>query len=182
MEEIKDRLGDFKYNFLYNLQNYIDTQLLFFGSIKRFDFFKNSSDIDIVIISDNIKSLLHKIQNYLHIDKNSIKKIIQQHSIYDKGFIPGYKIKYEDNENNIAFDLLIYDEKYREKVIKYINNMNFLPFYMIIILYILKFLHYILYIIPKSAYIYLKTSIFYCYNNTGFYLYKKELYPVIMID
>ena len=41
MEDIKDRLGNYKYNFFNNLQNYIETELIFFGSIKRFDFFKN---------------------------------------------------------------------------------------------------------------------------------------------
>jgi len=68
MEDIKDRLGNYKYNFFYNLQNYIETELIFFGSIKRFDFFKNSSDIDIIIITDNVKSLLYKVQNFSRAD------------------------------------------------------------------------------------------------------------------
>ena len=74
MEDIKDRLGNYKYNFFNNLQNYIETELIFFGSIKRFDFFKNSSDIDIIIITDNVKSLLYKVQNFLNIKKQTLKK------------------------------------------------------------------------------------------------------------
>ena len=69
MEDIRDRLGEDKYSFFRDLQNYLDTELIFFGSIKRVDFFKNSSDVDIIIITDNVVSILSKVQNYLQIDK-----------------------------------------------------------------------------------------------------------------
>ena len=46
IEQIKDNLSDYDYKFLTNLQRYIDTELIFFGSIKRCDFFmgKRSKD------------------------------------------------------------------------------------------------------------------------------------------
>jgi len=182
MEEIKDRLGEYKYNFFKDLQNYLDVELHFFGSIKRSDFFKNSSDIDIIIITDNVNSVMSKVQNYLQISKSSIQKIYQQHSVYDKGIVTGYKIKYDNEEKNIAFDLLIYDEKYRSSVMKNINDINFLPLYMVIVLYILKLLHYTLYLIPKSLYVYLKCFLFYCYFNKEFRYYKKEYAVVVVLD
>ena len=74
MDDIKDRLGDYKYNFFTNLQNYIDSELLFFGSIKRFDFFPNSSDIDIIIITDNVNEMISKVHNYLQLKKTEVKK------------------------------------------------------------------------------------------------------------
>lgn len=182
MEEIKDRLGEYKYNFFKNLQNYLDVELLFFGSIKRADFFKNASDIDIIIITDNVFSIMSKVQNYLQINKSTIQKIYQQHSVYDKGIVTGYKIKYDDKQNNVSFDLLIYDEKYRNPVMKNINDINYLPLYMVIVLYILKCLHYTLYLIPKSVYVYLKCFIFYCYFNKEIRYYKKEYAVVVMLD
>ncbi len=182
MEEIKDRLGEYKYNFFKDLQNYLDVELIFFGSIKRVDFFKNSSDIDIIIITDNVFSIMSKVQNYLQISKSSIQKIYQQHSVYDKGIVTGYKIKYDDEVKNIAFDLLIYDEKYRTPVMKNINDINYLPLYMVIVLYILKLLHYTLYLIPKAVYVYLKCFIFYCYFNKELRYYKKEYAVVVMLD
>jgi predicted nucleotidyltransferase len=182
MEEIKDRLGEYKYNFFKDLQNYLDIELIFFGSIKRVDFFKNASDIDIIIITDNVFSIMSKVQNYLQINKSSIQKIYQQHSVYDKGIVNGYKIKYDDKDTNIAFDLLIYDEKYRTQVMKNINDINHLPLYMVIVLYILKMCHYNLYLVPKSVYVYLKCFIFYCYFNKEFSYYKKEYAAVIMLD
>jgi len=182
MEDIRDRLGEDKYSFFRDLQNYLDTELIFFGSIKRVDFFKNSSDVDIIIITDNVVSILSKVQNYLQIDKTTIQKIYQQHSVYDKGIVSGYKIKCDDKKNNIEFDLLIYDEKYRKQVMKNINDINSLPLYMIIVLYILKSLHYTLYLIPKSVYVYLKCFVFYCYFNKEIRYYKKEYAVVVMLD
>jgi hypothetical protein len=182
MEDIKDRLGDYKYNFFKKLQNYLDTELIFYGSIKRYDYFENSSDIDITIITENVKSILFKVQQYLRVEKNQTQKIFQQNSINDKGIITGYKIKYKNPEENIYFDLLIYDEKFRKDVMQNINEINNLPLYMIIILSILKFFHYTLCFIPNSLYLYLKNGIFYSYFNKEIKYYKKEISSVIMIE
>jgi predicted nucleotidyltransferase len=181
MEDIKDRLGNYKYNFFNNLQNYVESELIFFGSIKRFDFLKNSSDIDIIIITDNVKSLLYKVQSFLNIKKTDIKKIYQQYSVNDN-IVSGYKIKYDDKDSDMSFDLLIYDDKFRTDVMKNINDINNLPIYMLIILYILKSLHYSLYLIPKSIYNYLKCFIFYCYFNKKLLYYKREFSPVIALE
>jgi hypothetical protein len=182
MEDIKDRLGDYKYNFFKNLQNYLDAELIFYGSIKRYDYFENSSDIDITIITENVKSLLFKVHQYLRVDKNKTQKIFQQHGIEHKGIITGYKIKYKNPEENIYFDLLIYDEKFRKDIMQNINDINNLPLYMIIILCILKFFHYTLCFIPESMYLYLKNGIFYSYFNKEIKYYKKEVTSVIMIE
>ena len=168
MEDIRDRLGEYKYSFFINLQNYLDTELHFFGSIKRNDFFENASDIDIIIVTDNVKSILFKAQNYLNIDKSTVQKIFQQYSVHDKGIITGYKIKYENKDEGISFDLLIYDEIYRKDVIKNIDDINNLPLYMVIILCIIKILYYKLHFISKSMYLYLKSSLFFCYFKTCF--------------
>ena len=68
MEDIKDRLGEYKYNFLKKLENYIGTELIFFGSIKRCDYFQENSDIDIAIISDNVQDTLTKIKFFLDLN------------------------------------------------------------------------------------------------------------------
>ena len=181
MEDIKDRLGDYKYIFFTNLQNYLETELYFFGSIKRVDYISNSSDIDIIVITDNVKSMLSKIQNYLNVSKDKSKKMIQQHSNNDKGFITGNKIKYQKDENGIEFDLIIYDEKYRKAVLQNIYDENNYPLYIIIPVYILKILYYKLHFISKQIYNDLKNRLFDCYFN-GFRYYNKESAQVIMLD
>ena len=180
MEDIKDRLGEYKYNFFTNLQNYLETELYFFGSIKRVDYFSNSSDIDIIVITDNVKSMLSKIQSYLNVNKDNTQKIFQQYNVNDKGIITGYKIKYD--ENNIEFDLLIYDDKYRKVVLQNIYDINNLPLYMITILYILKILYYKLHLISRRIYNNLKCHLFACYFNGEFRYYSIDKAQVIMLD
>jgi len=181
MDEIKDRLGDYKYNFFTNLQNYIDSELLFFGSIKRFDFFPNSSDIDIIIITDNVDEMIKKVRDYLQLNKTEIKKIYQRFSKNSGGVITGYKIKYNDPTNDCAFDLLIYDEKYREVVTQNINDINNMAPYMVAVLYIIKYVYYRLGLITNSMYLYLKNALFHMYF-TGTLLYKKEFSQTIIVD
>lgn len=180
MEDIKDRLGEYKYNYFTNLQNYLETELYFYGSIKRFDYISNSSDIDIIVITDNVKSMLSKIQTYLNVSKDKTQKIFQQYSVYDKEVVTGYKIKY--NENNIEFDLLVYDDKYRKVVLQNIYDINNLPLYMITILYILKILYYKLHLISRRIYNNLKCHLFACYFNGELRYYNIDKAQVIMLD
>jgi hypothetical protein len=182
MEDIKDRLGDYRYNYFSNLQKYIDTELYFYGSIKRYDYFQKGSDIDITLITDNVHSTLSKLQNYLNIKKTEIKKIYQKFYIRSKSIVVGYKIKYEDKERNFSFDILIYDEKYRKPVLENLNDINNLPGYMIVILIIIKMLYYSLGIISKDIYLYLKNAIFHMYFNQTICIYDKKKGTTVILD
>jgi predicted nucleotidyltransferase len=182
MEEIKDKLGDYKYNFFKNLQDYLDNELIFYGSIKRADYFSNASDIDITVITDNVPSILSKLQNYLKINKADIKKIYQKYYETASDVVSGYKIKYNDPQDELVFDMLIYDEKYRTVVMENINSINHLPTYMILILFILKFFYYHLYLMPKSYFLYFKNSLFYMYFNKKIWFYKKNQSSTIILD
>ena len=180
MEDIKDRLGEYKYNYFNSLQNYLDTELHFYGSIKRVDYISNSSDIDIIVITDNVKSMLSKAQTYLNISKYRTQKIFQQHSVYDKGIVTGNKIKYKNDENGLEFDLLIYDNKYRKAVLQNIYDINNFPLYIIVPLYILKILYYKLNLISRRIYNNFKNSLFDCYFN-GLRHYNIDNTQVIML-
>jgi predicted nucleotidyltransferase len=160
MEDIKNKLGDDKYYFLKNLQDYIGTELIFFGSIKRCDFMKENSDIDIAIISDNIDSTLKKLQFFLNLSDNKIRKIIQK--IPNKStIIYGYKTNYKNTKGDIrlSLEIIIYDEKYRKDIIVNINKINNFPIYILIPLIILKFLYYKLNIISKDLFKFLKKKL-----------------------
>ena len=100
IEKIKNNLTDYDYQFLTNLQRYIDSELIFFGSIKRCDFFIGKSDIDIAIITDNVESVKKKLQNYLNIGKSRIKKSMQKIPNSNK-LVYGYKINFDDTKNNL---------------------------------------------------------------------------------
>jgi len=179
MDGLRDKLGENKYIFFKKLENYLNVELIFFGSIKRIDFFQDSSDIDITIITDNVPSLLSKLTNYLQINSSEIKKIVHKFTEDSSTIVPGYKIKY--NNNDIFFDMLIYDDKYKNAILENINAQNF-PFYLISILYILKFLHYRLYLLSHSLYMYLKNAIFYMYFNKKIGFYEKKRATTVILD
>ena len=158
MEEIKEKLDDDKYYFLNNLQNYIGSELIFFGSVKRCDFMKENSDIDIAIISDNIDSTLKKLQNFLNLQDNKLRKIVQK--IPNKNaIIYGYKTNYENQCNGLSLEIVIYEEKYRKDIMIHINKINNLPFYILLSLIILKFCYFKLNIISKDFLNYIKKKI-----------------------
>ena len=182
MDDIKDRLGNYKYSFFKNLQNYLNTELIFYGSIKRYDFFPKSSDVDIAIITDNVTSLMSKLKNFLHIKNYDVKKIFQKFTEKSSEIITGYKIKYKDETNNLIFDILIYDEKYRHVITQNLNDINNLPFFMIVLLCILKFFYYNLCLIPTSIFLYIKNSLFYMYFNKSINIYSKNKATTIIID
>ena len=182
MEDIKERLGEYKYNFFKNFQNYLDTELMFFGSVKRLDYFNNSSDFDIKVITDNVNNTLTRAKHYLHIDQNEVKKVYQNFREISPQLVIGYKFIYKDDKNNLSFDILIYDEKYRDIILKEINYSNNIPFYMISILYILKFIYYNLGLMSSSYYIYMKKLIFSMYQNKKFIISEKDTARNIVLD
>jgi hypothetical protein len=182
MEDIKPRISEYKYNFFTSLQNYLESELIFYGSIKRYDYFKESSDIDIIVITDNTNSILSKLQNFLKLQKGKIQKLIQKFSYPDTNIINGYKIKYKDVENDIIIDILIYDEKYKIPVMNNINKTNNLPTYMIIIMCIIKYLYYILHVITKDMFLDIKNFIFTWYFTNKFNFNKKNYMTTIFLD
>jgi predicted nucleotidyltransferase len=158
IEKIKNNLTDYDYQFLTNLQRYIDSELIFFGSIKRCDFFIGKSDIDIAIITDNVESVKKKLQNYLNIGKSRIKKSMQKIPNSNK-IVYGYKINFDDTKNNLYLEIIIYDEQYRSFIINNIEKTTNLPFYITIIYFILKFLTYYLMILPNDVLKYCKNFV-----------------------
>lgn len=182
MEDIKDRLGEYRYNYFTNLQNYLDTKLYFYGSIKRYDYFEKGSDIDITVITDNVNSTISKLKNYLHTKKSDVKKIYQKFYENPNKVVVGYKIKYQDDEKDLNFDILIYDEKYRDVVVENIDAINNLPSYIIIFLVILKSIYYNLSLISKDYYLQLKNCIFTIYFSKQLILYNKNLSTTIILD
>lgn len=158
LETIKYKLRDYDYYFLRKLQDYIDSELYFYGSVARRDYFPGKSDIDIIIITDNVNSIVKKLQNYLKVENCAIEKTINyMHEINSMTY--AYKINYEDLENELSLELFVYDERYRESLINDINKKNNIPFYVVTILYVLKILSYYVKIIPSDLYKYLKNSI-----------------------
>ena len=65
MNKIRDDFPEDLKKFFINLQNYLDTELYFYGSVIRNDYVKNKSDVDLCIFTDNEQSILNKLKFYL---------------------------------------------------------------------------------------------------------------------
>jgi predicted nucleotidyltransferase len=141
MEDIKNKLTEENYLFLKKLQDYIGIELLFMGSIKRYDFLHKYSDIDIVIISDNIEDTIVKLQNFLNLPKRKIKLLYQKIPENDN-IVYGYKTNYNDFDNNLRLEIILYDEKYRKIMVQYVKTTSNLPFFITYLLFIIKKMYY----------------------------------------
>jgi hypothetical protein len=165
METTKNKLSQQESVFFDKLKNYIDKPIYFYGSIQRDDYFPQLSDIDIDIFSDNINSTLKLLQNFLNINnydfKKSLYKIDKTNTV-----VPGYKSKYIDEKNKINIEISVYNEKYKEIILNEHRSKFNLPLYIIMILIILKYLHYNLGILPLYYYSRLKKFLTNsCYDN-----------------
>jgi hypothetical protein len=156
METTKNDLPPNTKKFFYNLSEYLDTKLLYYGSVQRSDYVPGKSDIDVIIFTDNEFSLMNKLQHYLHLNKKSFKKIIY---VIDDTTTYGYKVKYKNNDEDIRAEFSIYNEKFRDIITKEHTKKFTLPIYVSVLLYILKTFYYRIPILTKSFYIDTKKSL-----------------------
>lgn len=146
------------------LSNYLDIQFYYYGSIQRGDYIRGKSDIDIAIFTDNEKSIMVKMQHYFKVEKEKFKKVLWKLRKNNIVFY-GYKMKYDNEQDNIHIEFSIYNENLKEDIIKFQSSTINIPFYITWILTILKVLHYQCNILPLSIFTYLKLNIFNLIKN-----------------
>lgn len=155
METTRNKLTKEQKKLFNGLSDYLDTKLYYYGSIQRPDYIPGKSDIDIDIFTDNEASTMAKLQHYLHLEKNSFKKVLWKVRNHSK-LIHGYKAKYKIE--GLKAEFAVYSEKYKNYVLEEHNSKIDVPFYFTWILNFLKFLYYELNILPKTYFAYLKNK------------------------
>jgi hypothetical protein len=158
METTKNKLPENVKIFFNDLSKYLDTKLLFYGSVQRQDYFPGSSDIDVDVFTDNIGSTISRMQHFLHVKKSSFKKIIWRLS-HNGEMVYGRKIMYKNPDLDISVEFSIYDNKNKKGVLEQHLKKTVIPFYATILLFIIKKLYYDLHILSLSSYKYLKMKI-----------------------
>jgi len=160
METTKNALPDHIKLFFKELSEYLNTKLLYFGSVQRGDYFPGTSDIDVDVFTDNESSVMVKMQHYLHIKKSKFKKFVWKLN-HNNTLAYGHKFMYKNVEPGREFsvEFSIYNEKYKKGVLHEHLKKTVLPFYATWILIILKVLHYNLYILPEKQFKYLKKKV-----------------------
>lgn len=158
----KNTLPPYSNIFFHKLSNYLDTKLYYFGSVQRYDYFPNSSDIDLDIFTDNESSTITKLQSFLKLERWQFKKII--YHLGDK-LIHGYKMNYEEPDKHLFVEISIYNERDKEIILhEHIYKIN-LPHYVSFILILLKIIYYNIPILPKNIYKYLKYGLMNMYSD-----------------
>jgi hypothetical protein len=152
METTKNTLPSYSTQFFNKLSNYLDTKLFYFGSVQRGDYFPKSSDIDVAIFTENVDSIITKMQNMLNVNKNEFKKFVWRLNS-NNSLVNGYKILYKEPENDFIAEFSIYNEKHRNDILFEHNDKRDLPFYATFLLIFIKILYYTLEIIPSTWYI-----------------------------
>ena len=155
MEYTRNKLPEKIQRFFNKFSKYIDSKIYFYGSIQRYDYLMNHSDIDICVFTDNTQTMIHKIQHFLHLQKNTFKKVmwIPQPS---NTIVYGYKTIYINNDPFIKIEITIYNEKYKNNILETHKIKIDLPYYAVCCLIILKILYYYLCVISKTQYMYYK--------------------------
>ena len=115
-------------------------------------------------MSDNVENTLVKLKNFLNIDNQKIRKIFQKFP-NTTNIVYGYKTNYNDVNNDLSLEIILYDEKYRTHVINSVNNINNFPFYITYILFIIKILYYKLNVISDKLFKYIKQLLMENYLN-----------------
>jgi hypothetical protein len=149
METTKNDLPKNTKIFFYKLSDYLDTKMFYYGSIQRSDYVAGKSDIDVDIFTDNENSIISKMQHFLHLKKSDFKSIVW---IIDDVQVYGYKVKYENLEEQIFAEFSIYNDKFKDIIIKEHTSKFVLPFYVTILLYILKFFYYTIPLLSKKQF------------------------------
>jgi hypothetical protein len=147
-------------NFFINLQNYVDEDLYFYGSVNRPDYVHGKSDIDIAIFTDNEYSLMTKLQHFLHVKQNAFDKVVWK---LQGKMIYGYKIKCAEHTDISSVDkceIVVYNNDFKDTLLADMKTYNTLPIHIGILLFILKTLYYTFPIISSKTYSEYKRLVF----------------------
>ena len=158
METTKNKLPENIENFFKELSEYLDTKILYFGSVQRSDYFHGKSDIDVDIFTDNENSTINKLQHFLNVNRSQFKKFVWRLNHNDE-VVYGNKLFYINNELELKVEFSIYNEKYKKGVLVEHTKKTVLPFYATFLLIILKFIYYDLHFIDKTYFSYFKKKI-----------------------
>lgn len=174
MNKIRDDFPEDLKNFFIDLQNYLDTELYFYGSVNRSDYVHGKSDIDVAIFTDNEYSTISKLQHFLHVKREAFDKIVWK---LDGHMIYGYKIKcdkYIDSKCEIA----IYNNDFKKILLDEMKKYDTIPFYIAILLSIIKTLYYTFPILNLKTYMkykrYIFNDLYLRKKNTVFFLLKQD--------
>jgi hypothetical protein len=162
MESTKNKMSHETQMFFDKLSNYLDTKLYFYGSVQRDDYVDGKSDIDVDIFTSDEKGTMLKLQSFLNIHQSKFKRVVNRLHTTNK-IVYGQKVKY--NRGGINAEFSVYNERNKQDVLTEHNSKSELPWFISILLIILKFIYYRLYIMPTWVYVKFKNGLMNSVND-----------------
>ena len=172
MEDIKNKMPINQQHFFTQLENYLETPLYYYGSVRRYDYSPNNSDIDAILFTNNEASSISQLQNWFQVSTSEFKTTVNYLPTSNQ-IAHGHKYTYKNKTQNISTDILIYNVKYEELLKKDTLSKINVPVYITIIWLIFKFLRYQVGILSKPMYVYLK-QITLDILDDGIYFWEKK--------
>jgi hypothetical protein len=147
MNTIRDDLPKKTKDFFKKIENYLDTELFFYGSVNRSDYVHDKSDIDVAIFTDNEYSTMAKLQHFFKVKQSAFDKVVWK---LDGKMIYGYKLKIKEKNTEIA----IYNNDFKEKLIEELNKpIIHKTILTTTLLLLLKLFYYQLPLLPTKCYL-----------------------------
>lgn len=139
-----------------NIERTFGLKLYFYGSIKRYDYFPNESDIDIDIFAENPDSLKFQLKQYFRLKTKKIKNVMT----YINGIpIHGYKFSHLNQKLQIKCEFSVYPSQYKKLILQEHLKKTRLPFIGTFCLLIVKTMYYSLNLLDLNTYKQLKKYI-----------------------
>jgi hypothetical protein len=117
---------------------------------------------------------MNQLQHFLHVKRNAFDKVVWK---IDGKMIYGYKIKCE-KYIDIKCEIAIYNNDFKQTILKEIKQYNSVPLFISILLFMLKTIHYTFPLISSKTYALYKRFIFNDLymgkKNTVFFLLKQS--------
>lgn len=157
METSKNRLTDQQTQFINSMKLFLDTKLYFYGSINRTDYFPDHSDIDIDIFTHDVNGMVLKLKQYLNLETQDFKHFVYRLITKNNFIASGVKTAYNNLEKNIRLEISIYNNKFKQNILEEHNRKTNFPFIISNSLFFIKYIHYILPLLPRTLYSKLKS-------------------------
>ena len=168
MDKIKYKISKQKKIFLQRMEEFLNTKLYFYGSIQRYDYIDNVSDIDVLIFTDNFDNTLLLLNQYLILRSKQIKKIHTISQDSKKTIINGYEINYRSDI--IKLEISIYNNKNKKYILEHIRGDFNLPIYFTFCLYILKLINMVIPIPYNKIKRHIINKLYHKEPNTSFFI------------
>tara|TARA_B110000114_G_scaffold170650_1_gene195655 strand:+ start:633 stop:1178 length:546 start_codon:yes stop_codon:yes gene_type:complete len=152
METTKNTLTEFQKSFINSMKSYLNTKIYFYGSIQRLDYFPMHSDIDIDIFANDVKSMSFKLREFLKNEKSDYKNFVYRLLKQDNYVAKGIKASYINEKANIRLEISIYNIKDKKNILQEHNAKTIIPLYASALLYFLKYLYYVIPLLPRDVY------------------------------